>query len=69
MAIKSEDEYKASLRSSGFSTVVTWTDGPYPQDSGAKKITYGPGDVVDVEAGRDHEVWIGREGCTCIIGE
>ena len=35
----------------------------------AVKTTYGVGDRIDVEAGRVHEVRIGSEGCTYVIGE
>jgi hypothetical protein len=45
----------------------------YPQDGDAeqrkKKTTYGVGDRIDVDAGRVHEVWMGEEGCTYVIGE
>ena len=41
----------------------------YPQDKDPKKETFGPGARVDVDAGRQHEVWIGKEGCTYVIGE
>ncbi|KAF2225433.1 hypothetical protein BDZ85DRAFT_66512 [Elsinoe ampelina] len=41
----------------------------YPDDASPKKDTFGPGAVVDVDAGRKHEVWIGSEGCTYVIGE
>ncbi|KAK0628704.1 hypothetical protein B0T17DRAFT_490023 [Bombardia bombarda] len=49
----------------------------YPDDKiqpeGSKgeveKTTYGVGGRIDVDAGRVHEVWIGREGCTYVIGE
>ena len=41
----------------------------YPKDKEPTKETFGPGDRVDIEAGRDHEVWIGKEGCTMVIGE
>ncbi|KAK1758520.1 hypothetical protein QBC47DRAFT_411210 [Echria macrotheca] len=34
-----------------------------------EKVTYGVGDRIDVPAGRVHEVWMGREGCTYVIGE
>ena len=27
------------------------------------------GDRIDVDAGKVHEVWIGPEGCTYVIGE
>lgn len=33
------------------------------------KATYGVGERIDVDAGRVHEVWIGGEGCTYVIGE
>lgn len=41
----------------------------YPQDESPKKETFGPGVRLDVDAGRQHEVWIGPQGCTYIIGE
>jgi hypothetical protein len=45
----------------------------YPEDGDAeqrkKKTTYGVGDRIDVDAGRVHEVWMGGEGCTYVIGE
>jgi len=41
----------------------------YPGDRDAEKTTYGVGDRIDVDAGREHEVWIGPEGCTYVIGE
>jgi hypothetical protein len=48
----------------------------YPQDKDGdaeqrqqKKTTHGVGERVDVAAGRVHEVWIGAEGCTYVIGE
>ncbi|KAK3693769.1 hypothetical protein B0T22DRAFT_50207 [Podospora appendiculata] len=44
----------------------------YPGDrdpSSKTKTTYGAGDRLDVAAGRLHEVWIGAEGCTYVIGE
>lgn len=41
----------------------------YPQDEKPERITYGVGDRIDVDAGRQHEVWIGSEGCTYVIGE
>ncbi|GAB7342419.1 hypothetical protein MBLNU457_g0630t1 [Dothideomycetes sp. NU457] len=41
----------------------------YPDDKSPKKETFGPGAVVDVDAGRRHEVWMGSEGCTYVIGE
>lgn len=41
----------------------------YPNEADRKKTTYGVGSRVDVEAGRVHEVWIGSQGCTYVIGE
>lgn len=41
----------------------------FPKDGTPEKKTYGVGDRIDVEADRIHEVWIGDEGCTYIIGE
>ena len=44
----------------------------YPDEEKEKdmeKETYGVGDRIDVAAGRVHEVWIGGEGCTYVIGE
>ncbi|EMD40088.1 hypothetical protein CERSUDRAFT_112296 [Gelatoporia subvermispora B] len=41
----------------------------YPDDYPGKKETFGPGARIDVPAGKVHEVWIGKEGCTYVIGE
>lgn len=41
----------------------------YPDDLNPKKETFGPGSRLDVAAGRKHEVWVGRDGCTYCIGE
>jgi hypothetical protein len=41
----------------------------YPKDERPEKTTYGVGDRIDVDAGRVHEVWIGSDGCTYVIGE
>ncbi|KAL2111003.1 hypothetical protein VUR80DRAFT_413 [Thermomyces stellatus] len=41
----------------------------FPEDERPEKKTYGVGDRIDVEAGRLHEVWIGKDGCTYVIGE
>lgn len=43
----------------------------YPDDAsnGATKTTHGVGERLDVSAGMRHEVWIGPEGCTYVIGE
>ncbi|KUJ08337.1 uncharacterized protein LY89DRAFT_659411 [Mollisia scopiformis] len=41
----------------------------FPKGETPEKKTYTVGDRVDVEAGRVHEVWMGSEGCTYVIGE
>ena len=41
----------------------------YPDDAQPAKETIGVGGRFDVEAGRRHEVWVGSEGCTYVIGE
>lgn len=41
----------------------------YPNDVQPEKKTFSVGDRIDVEAGRVHEVWMGAEGCTYVIGE
>ncbi|KAL1582420.1 hypothetical protein WHR41_08937 [Cladosporium halotolerans] len=41
----------------------------YPDDAQPTKETFGPGGRLDVDAGRKHEVWMGPEGCTYVIGE
>lgn len=41
----------------------------YPDGPDGEKSTYGVGSRVDVDAGRVHEVWMGQEGCTYVIGE
>ncbi|KAK6952047.1 hypothetical protein Daesc_006575 [Daldinia eschscholtzii] len=41
----------------------------YPKDANPEKKTYTVGDRIDVEANRVHEVWIGENGCTYVIGE
>lgn len=41
----------------------------YPSDKEPKKETFGPGARIDVDAQRLHEVWMGEEGCTYVIGE
>ncbi|KAI1755854.1 hypothetical protein F4782DRAFT_372393 [Xylaria castorea] len=41
----------------------------YPKDASPSKTTYSVGDRVDVEARRLHEVWVGPQGCTMVIGE
>lgn len=41
----------------------------FPEDERPEKRTYGVGERIDVEAERLHEVWIGKDGCTYVIGE
>ena len=41
----------------------------FPEDEIPEKKTYGVGERIDVEAERLHEVWIGKSGCTYVIGE
>ncbi|WPG97531.1 Hypothetical protein R9X50_00030800 [Acrodontium crateriforme] len=41
----------------------------YPDDEKPTKETFGVGGRIDVDANRRHEVWIGPEGCTYVIGE
>ncbi|EPS94703.1 hypothetical protein FOMPIDRAFT_61565 [Fomitopsis schrenkii] len=41
----------------------------YPEDDPDRKETLGPGARFDVPAGKVHEVWVGKEGCTYVIGE
>ncbi|KAM0522132.1 hypothetical protein ACHAPS_006102 [Verticillium nonalfalfae] len=41
----------------------------YPEDESPVKETHGVGERVDVAAGRQHEVWVGTQGCTMVIGE
>lgn len=41
----------------------------YPDDPKPTKETFGVGARLDVDAGRRHEVWVGNEGCTYVIGE
>ncbi|CAK7272577.1 hypothetical protein SEPCBS119000_005200 [Sporothrix epigloea] len=43
----------------------------YPNDPVAAKVktTYGVGERLDVASGVAHEVWVGPEGCTYVIGE
>lgn len=41
----------------------------FPEEKDAEKKTFGVGDRVDVQASQVHEVWIGDEGCTMVIGE
>ncbi|CZS91676.1 uncharacterized protein RAG0_02305 [Rhynchosporium agropyri] len=41
----------------------------FPEDKNPVKKSFGPGERVDIAAGRSHEVWIGGAGCTSVIGE
>lgn len=41
----------------------------YPEDKNPTKETFGVGSRIDVDAGRVHEVWVGKAGCTYVIGE
>lgn len=41
----------------------------YPEADPEKKETHGVGARLDVPANMVHEVWVGGEGCTMIIGE
>ncbi|KAF2724455.1 hypothetical protein K431DRAFT_281886 [Polychaeton citri CBS 116435] len=41
----------------------------YPDDGNPVKKTFGPGERWDVPANLKHEVWMGGEGCTYVIGE
>lgn len=41
----------------------------YPEDETPTKETHGVGARIDVDANRVHEVWVGAEGCTYVIGE
>ena len=41
----------------------------YPDDPDATKETLGVGGRWDVDANKVHEVWVGKEGCTYVIGE
>lgn len=41
----------------------------FPDDEEPLKRSFGVGERVDIEAGRRHEVWTGREGCVYVIGE
>lgn len=41
----------------------------YPEETPGKKEVCSKGEWLDVDKGRVHEVWIGPEGCTYVIGE
>ena len=34
-----------------------------------KRVRHGPGEWVDIEPNTLHEVWVGDEGATMVIGE
>jgi hypothetical protein len=59
----SHDSLTTHLILSGSLTIT------YPKEKDPKKATYGVGDRIDVDAGKVHEVWIGPQGCTYVIGE
>lgn len=41
----------------------------YPENPELEKTVYKSGARVDIDAGKVHEVWMGEEGCTYVIGE
>lgn len=41
----------------------------FPEDTPDAKEAFGPGARIDVPAKKAHEVWMGNEGCTYVIGE
>ncbi|KAI7461829.1 hypothetical protein KC351_g16625 [Hortaea werneckii] len=41
----------------------------YPDDPESEKKTYSVGETWEVPAKKKHEVWVGPEGCTYVIGE
>jgi len=41
----------------------------YPNEASPEKENHGVGARIDVDAGKVHEVWVGKEGCTYVIGE
>ncbi len=55
--------WEADKKRSGKFTVC------YPSETPDKKETFGQGARIDVAKGLLHEVWIGDEGCTYVIGE
>ena len=38
-------------------------------DQNSEKKTFREQERFDVEAGKVHEVWTGRQGCTYLVGE
>ncbi|KAI1263826.1 hypothetical protein F5Y18DRAFT_117548 [Xylariaceae sp. FL1019] len=57
------DEVTTHLITHGEMTIT------FPEDPKPTKTTYSVGQRIDVEAHRLHEVWIGANGCTMVIGE
>jgi hypothetical protein len=45
---------------------ITYT---YPHDPSPSRETIRTGQRWDVDANKVHEVWVGEEGCTYVIGE
>ncbi|KAI9779180.1 MAG: hypothetical protein M1816_003659 [Peltula sp. TS41687] len=41
----------------------------YPEDTSPRKETFAQGARIHVDAGRLHEVWMGDDGCSYVIGE
>lgn len=70
--MKCRNAYYAPHRHRGLTTHLI-LDGQltiaYPDDASPTKETFGPGARLDVDAGRLHEVWMGDDGCTYVIGE
>ncbi|KAG0645138.1 hypothetical protein D0Z07_9060 [Hyphodiscus hymeniophilus] len=40
----------------------------FPDDLDGRSVLMKPGDSIDIDAGRLHEVWIGESGCTTVNG-
>ncbi|KAK0633628.1 hypothetical protein B0T14DRAFT_418026, partial [Immersiella caudata] len=60
----SHSSFTAHLILSGKLTITYLND---PAENRVK-TTYAVGDRIDVAAGRVHEVWMGEEGCTYVMG-
>jgi hypothetical protein len=41
----------------------------FTEDVKAQAMIMNPGDIVDIGAGRMHEVWIGASGCMSVNGD
>lgn len=41
----------------------------YPDEDAGRKEAFGLGARIDVPGGKMHEVWMGPQGCTYVIGE